>query len=140
MVCSSNARIAEIFNPAPVVIPRLSSRSEDIDRLIDEYLGDAISALGMAKIQLSPEERAWIRRRSADSLADIQRATLRLAAIHQAGSISAGGIRIGISHTAMLKWMRNRKFSPSWLRASSLEDDSDLEPLKPFSKSTTKVS
>lgn len=123
VVCSPDVRDAESFSSSPIVIPPLSSRVAELDRLIDEYLGDAAMFLGMDEIRLTEEERAWIRARSADSLADLQRATLRLGAIHQAGSISRGGNRLGISHVAMLNWMKRRQFLPSWLPASTGSDE-----------------
>ena len=46
------------------------------------------------------------------TLAGIQKATIRLGAIRQAGSMTRGAARLGISHVAMLKWLRTHKFPP----------------------------
>ena len=56
-------------------------------------------------------ERAWIRG-NLHTLAKIQKATIRLAAIRRAGSMSAGAAYLGISHVAMLKWLRTHNFPP----------------------------
>jgi len=109
VLCSVNTRDAELFN-TPIVIPPLTSRKAELGRLIDEYTAEAAHRLEMDECRLSPAEREWIRDHVAGSLPDIQKATLRLAAIHQAGSSSAGAARLGISHWAMCKWLRNNKF------------------------------
>jgi hypothetical protein len=104
VVCSEGAQDAELFNVAPIVIPSLVSRKDEIERIIDEYAADAAGTLGMGERWLSTAERAWIRSHLR-TLAEVQKATLRLAAIQQAGSISAGADLLGISHQAMLKWL-----------------------------------
>jgi len=109
VVCSERAGEAEVFNAAPIVVPPLASRKEEIDRLIDEYAREAAGLLGLGQHWLSNPERMWIRN-SMRTLAAIQRATIRLAAIRQAGSMTQGAIRLGISHVAMLKWLRTHKF------------------------------
>lgn len=120
-LCAARVRDVQPFAPFPVVVPPIAARRSEIERLILEYAADASSALGLGAHWLSPAERAWIRDHAGDSLPEIQRATLRLAAIREAGSVSAGASRIGISHTAMLKWLRSHRYPElSLLRASNL--------------------
>ena len=66
--------------------------------------------------RLSPRARAavWT---FLGLLAEIQKATVRLAAIRQAGSMSAGAAYLGISHVGMLKWLRTHNF-PAGLAGS----------------------
>ncbi len=109
VVCSESARDAERWGAAPVVIPPLASRKDEIDHISQEYAAEAAASLGMEEHRLSPAERAWIRDH-LHTLPDVQKATLRLAAIRQAGSISAGAARLGISHVAMLKWLRSHHY------------------------------
>ncbi|HWO21291.1 MAG TPA: FHA domain-containing protein [Kofleriaceae bacterium] len=104
VVCSEGSQDAELFNTAPIIIPSLASRKEEIERIIDEYAADAAGELRMGEYWLSPTERAWIRSRMP-TLAAIQNATLRLAAIQQAGSIPAGATLLNISHQGMYKWL-----------------------------------
>lgn len=115
VVCSERARDAELFNASPVIIPPLASRKDEIERIIQEYATDAAGTLGMDEHGLSTVERAWIRDH-LHTLAEIQKATLRLAVIRQAGSISAGAVRLGISHVAMLKWLRSHKYPEHAIR------------------------
>ncbi|HWU89282.1 MAG TPA: FHA domain-containing protein [Kofleriaceae bacterium] len=109
VVCSESTRDAELFHAIPVVIPPVASRRDEIDRIVEEYAVESAASLGMGELRLDPTERAWIRRH-LHTLPDIQKATLRLAAIRQAGSISAGALRLGISHVAMLKWLRSHAY------------------------------
>lgn len=110
VTCAASLREAELFASAPVIIPRLASRKAEIDRIIMEYAAEAAYSMALGDHWLSPAERVWIRDRTGDSLPEIQKATSRLAAIRQAGSISAGALKVGISHTAMLKWLRTHKY------------------------------
>jgi hypothetical protein len=110
VTCAANLRDAALFTVAPVGIPRLASRKSELDRIINEYAAEAAMAMEISSHWLGPTERAWIRERASASLPDIQKATLRLAAIRRAGSISAGAIAAGISHTAMLKWLRAHEY------------------------------
>lgn len=113
VVCSERAEDAELFNSAPLVIPPLTSRKEEIERIIQEYAVDAAGTLGLGEHWLNAAEREWIRG-NMHTLAGIQKATIRLAAIRQAGSMTAGADFLGISHVAMSKWLRTHNF-PSGL-------------------------
>lgn len=110
VTCAANLRDAALFAAAPVGIPRLSSRKAELERIINEYATDAADAMAISDPWLGASERVWIRERVGVSLPDIQKATWRLAAIRRAGSISAGATVAGISHTAMLKWLRANKY------------------------------
>lgn len=111
VVCSEREVDAEVFNAAPIMVPPLASRKGEIDRVIEEYARDAAGPLELGPHWLSTPERTWIRN-NMHSLAMIQKATIRLAAIRQAGSMTRGAKRLGISHVGMLKWLRTHKFPP----------------------------
>jgi hypothetical protein len=115
VVCSKNADTAAIFNPAPIVIPPLASRTSELERIIEGYTIDATSRLRVLKLALAPVEIAWILERSSSTLPEIQTATLRLAAIRRAGTVSGGAALLGLSHVTMLRWLENRRF-PEALR------------------------
>lgn len=104
VVCSESPHNAELFNAAPIVVPSLASREDELERIIDEYAINAAGELSMGDHWLSSAERAWIRSHMT-TLAEIQKATLRLAAIQRAGSISAGAGFLGISHQALNQWL-----------------------------------
>lgn len=110
VLCAANVRDAALFAAAPVIVPGLTTRKAEIDRIIREYAAEAAAAMGIGEHWLSPIEHAWIRDHPGESLPDIQRATLRLAAIRCAGSMSAGAVKVGISHTMMRKWLVKHRF------------------------------
>lgn len=124
VVCSSSEHDAQVFNSAPLVIPSLSTRTDEIDRLIEAYTDDAAAALGLSRFRLSDGARAWVRNRSGESLAAIQRATLRLAAVHKAGTMTAAAPLLGLSHVGLIKWFRIREY-PRDLRPGRLVSDED---------------
>jgi hypothetical protein len=45
-------------------------------------------------------------------LPDIQKATLRLIAIRQAGTIAGGAALLGMSHVALGQWLERRRYRP----------------------------
>src|SRR5262249_39827408 len=93
--------------PVPIVVPSLQQRGSELPRIVDEYAADAISTLGNAVFY--DQDRAWVREHAAESLADIETATLRIAAIRQAGSVSAAAARLGMSHVALGAWFKRRE-------------------------------
>jgi hypothetical protein len=109
IVCAESAQQAATFSPWTIEIPPLSARQHELDQIIGEYAVDAAQFLGMDEDWLKTEDRNWIRDR-LHTLGEIQKGTLRLAATQQAGSMSAGAVRLGISHTSMLRWFQARKF------------------------------
>jgi hypothetical protein len=110
MVLARNARKAEMYTAAPVVIPPLRSRPDELERLIKEYEAEAVQRLGISPLELTPAQRAWIREWSGESLPDIQKATLRLIAIRSAGSVAGAAAMLRISHVALGQWLERRRF------------------------------
>jgi FHA domain len=109
VVCAERATEAQLYNAAPIVIPPLVARRNELDRIIQEYASEAGGPLELGEHWLTEAERAWMRNRLS-TLAQIQKATIRLAAIRRAGSMTAGAARLGMSHVGMLKWLRTYKF------------------------------
>lgn len=115
VVCADRADEAEKF-AAPIVVPALGTRKEEeLDRIIQEYAADAAGPLDLGDHWLSTAERSWMRG-NLRTLAEIQKATTRLAAIRQGGSMTAGARRLGISHNALGRWLRTHKFPARLLR------------------------
>jgi transcriptional regulator of acetoin/glycerol metabolism len=46
---------------------------------------------------------------AATSLAEIEKATLRLAALRMRGTIASAATRLGMSHVALSAWMKRRR-------------------------------
>ena len=118
MVLARNARKAEVYTPAPVVIPPLRSRRDELARIITEYEAEVSQRLGLGALELTPAQRSWIRERSSETLPDLQRATSRLIAIRYAGSIAGGAALLRMSSQALGKWLERRRFRPELAMAS----------------------
>jgi hypothetical protein len=118
MVLARDARKAEVYTPAPIVIPPLRSRRDELDRLIVDYAAEAVQRLGLGALELTPAQRSWIRERSSETLPDIQRAALRLMAIRHAGSIAGGAALLKMSSQALGKWLERRRFRPELVMTS----------------------
>lgn len=112
VVCTDRTDEAELFAAAPIVVPPLANRKEELDQIIQEYATDAAGPLELGEHWLTTEDYEWMRDHLF-TLAEIQKATIRLAAIKKAGSMTAGARRLGISHVAMRKWLRTHKFPGS---------------------------
>jgi hypothetical protein len=110
MVLAKNARHAGVYTPAPVVIPPLRSRRDELERLILEYEVEAVRRLGIDALELTPSQRSWIRARSSETLPEIQKAALRLIAIRHAGSILGAAALLGMSHRGLGTWLERRRF------------------------------
>ena len=87
--------------PIPIVVPSLDTRRSELPRIVEGYLLDA---MGWS----SDEDRDRILAHDTESLATIERATLRLAAIRQVGSITGAARRMGITPSALNRWFHRR--------------------------------
>jgi hypothetical protein len=93
---------------APIEIPSLSSRADELERIIDEYARDAGQALGVEAV-FSKVDRDWVRSNSAASLPEIEKGTLRLVALRDAGNIARAAERLGMAHTSLGEWIGRRR-------------------------------
>jgi hypothetical protein len=83
-----------------------------------EYEAEAVRRLGIAPLELTPAQRSWIEERSAETLPDIQMATLRLIAIRHTGSVRGAAALLGISHAGLGKWFERRRSRPDVIAAA----------------------
>lgn len=92
-----------------IVVPPLSERANEIDRIIDEYAADAIAKLGAKPTSFTAQEHHWLRHRRPRSVAEVARATERLVAIREYGGITKAAARLGITHVALSRWLERRR-------------------------------
>jgi hypothetical protein len=57
-----------LVRPLPLMVPPLSERAEEIDRVISEYASDAIVQLGVTPSSFTSHDHAWVREYAATSL------------------------------------------------------------------------
>lgn len=93
---------------APIEVPPLNSRRAELDRIIEEYAGDAAAALRLPP-GFSQVDRDWVRCYSASSLPEVEKGTLRLAALRGAGNVARAAALLGISHSSLGEWINRRR-------------------------------
>lgn len=111
VVCAKKPKGPQkLFHATPIEIPSLRRRRAELDRVIDEYVGQATSRVGMEAFELTDGERAWIRAESGKTLPDIQMAAFRLAALRHGGDLQKAGPIVGITPEGLAKWFRDKRF------------------------------
>lgn len=110
MVLAKSPRKADVYTLAPVVIPPLRTRRDELERITMEYEVEAVRRLGIEPLELTPAQRSWIAERSSETLPDIQRAALRLIAIRHAGSLVGAAALLQMSREALGRWLERRRF------------------------------
>jgi hypothetical protein len=95
-------------------LPPLSTRPSELARIIDEYAHDAATSLGVST-PLPSIDHEWVRAHSADSLAEIEKATARLVALRVAGSVAGAAAMLGLAHASLGEWMGRRRM-PTGIR------------------------
>jgi hypothetical protein len=93
---------------APIEVPPLSSRPDEIERVIDEYAADAATSL-RASAEFMKVDRDWVRMHSATSLPEIEKGTLRIVALREAGNIARAASLIGMAHASLGEWIGRRR-------------------------------
>lgn len=98
-----------LIRPAPVVVPPLASRAHELDRIIAEYAGDAIAELDAPAASFTADDHAWVRDHAASSLAEIEKATLRLVALYTSRNASHAAARLGMAMVSLSRWLGRRE-------------------------------
>jgi hypothetical protein len=98
-----------LVRPAPTHVPPLTGRTSELPRIIDEYALDAITALDAANAGFTKRDHDWVHRHASESLAAIEKATLRLVAIRATGTPSAAAARVGMAPVSLLRWLERRR-------------------------------
>jgi FHA domain len=108
VICGQPSEAYDQYLAAPITVPPLTSRPDEIDRIITEYAEDAVAALG-ARTSFLPADHAWVQLHSASSLLDIEKATLRLVAIRESRNLSHAAARLGMAPVSLSRWIGRRK-------------------------------
>jgi DNA-binding NtrC family response regulator len=109
VVCASQPGEAEAFGAAPIAIPPLHRRTRELPRIVDEYTHDAAAALGLPRASLPRSDRDWILEHASTSLPEIEKTTLRLLALRDAGgNTNRAAARLGMARWSLAKWASRR--------------------------------
>jgi hypothetical protein len=95
-----------LVRPAPIRVPPLAARTAELSRIIDEYARDAVAELNADRTGFTAEDHEWVR---ATSLAEIEKATLRLVALRASSSSTAAADRLGMAQVSLVRWLGRRQ-------------------------------
>jgi hypothetical protein len=104
--------------PAPIRVPSLRVRTHELPRIVDEYAVDAIAELRPLRPGFTAAARKWVLQNAPLTLAEIEKATLRLVAIRASRNMSAAAERLGIAPVSLSRWIGRRNLPPMPPRAS----------------------
>jgi hypothetical protein len=96
----------------PVRIPSLRARTDELPRIVDEYAVDAIAELRALGLGLTAADRQWVLNSAPLTLAEIEKATLRLVAIRASRNISNAAARLGMAPVSLQRWISRRRLPP----------------------------
>ncbi len=109
IVCAQRPAKSDLYVTAVIAVPPVARRAGELGRIITEYAGDAIAELGAPADSFTARDRDWVRGRAATSLAEIEKATLRLIAIRMSSCTSHAADRLGMSHAALAAWIARKR-------------------------------
>jgi len=98
--------------PAPIHVPLLKDRVDELPRIIDEYVIDAVAELGTLETSFTDADRRWVIEHAARSLLEIEKATLRLVALRASTSLGGAARRLGMAPISLSRWVNRRPRAP----------------------------
>jgi hypothetical protein len=108
IVCAESRRHTKPYHVEPIVVPPLSSRTQEITRIIDEYADEAAATVS-AVVHLTAADRDWIMRNSSSSISEIEKGTRRLLAIRNHDDNTAAAARsLGMAPISLARWIGRR--------------------------------
>lgn len=89
-------------------VPRLATRPAELERIVDEYAADAIADLGAREDSFTTTDRALLLEGELETLGEIELATRRMVAIREFGGVTHAASRLGVTHSALSRWLARR--------------------------------
>jgi hypothetical protein len=97
--------------PVPIRVPSLATRASELPRIIDEYAIDAIEELNAREECFTEADRRWVLKNAPWTLAEIEKATLRLVALRMSRNRTRAAERLGMAPVSLTRWIGRRKVS-----------------------------
>jgi hypothetical protein len=101
-------RIRDLLCP-PLDIPSLVQRVPEIDRLFAECLEEAARTLMVDRVTVSGSVRRSILR-EVSTFAELEKATMRLVALHASQNLSQAAERLGMAPVSLSRWVARRSW------------------------------
>jgi hypothetical protein len=109
VVCSPRRGGTHAMLAVTIEVPPLAGRAKELRRIVEEYALDALAELGEPRGSFTAADRDWVLAHEATSLADIEKATLRLIALRTSGNVNRAAARLGMAHVSLARWIGRRK-------------------------------
>lgn len=98
-----------LVSPAPIAVPPLAGRARELPRIVDEYAADAIAELRALRPGFTDVDRDWVLKYAATTLAEIEKATLRLVALRASRTLTDAAARLGMAPASLTLWISRRR-------------------------------
>ncbi len=89
-------------------VPRLATRPDDLERIVDEYAADAIAGLGARAESFTRSDRTLLLESKPETLGEIEITTRRMIAIREHGGVTHAAAKLGVTHSALSRWLARR--------------------------------
>jgi len=109
IVCAQALEDCDRCRVTPIMVPPLTTRAAEIDRIIDEYAADAAAEFSSPRSEFPAVDHAWVRDYAAMSLPEIEKATLRLVALRASRNLSSAAARLGMASVSLARWIGRRR-------------------------------
>jgi len=109
IVCTQARGKGDAFVAAPIEVPPLAGRTAELPRIVDEYARDAAAELSVPAGSFTRADREWVLEHGVSSLAEIEKATLRLIALRISKSLPRAAERLGMAPVSLSRWIGRRK-------------------------------
>jgi hypothetical protein len=91
----------------PLEIPPLATRAAESHRLLQEAMGEAVTALGTARVWIPRQVRQGILEGIA-SFAELEKTALRVVALASTPNPTQAAARLGIALVSLMRWLHRR--------------------------------
>jgi hypothetical protein len=122
VVCASHTPSALLTGTTAIQLPPLRLRQMELPRIIAEYTVDAVASLGLRpdREYVTDADHRWITARSAMSLIEIEKATLRIIALAASRTVFQAAARLGMASVSLLRWLGRRGYD---IRRSAISNE-----------------
>jgi hypothetical protein len=110
-ICLDESSLQWLVRPGPIEVPALLDRPQDVPRIIDECMLDAVSELPWAA-PLTAQDRAWlIATASSSTFSELEKSVARLIALRSSASLSQAAARLGMTAVSLSRWRARRRLT-----------------------------
>ncbi len=91
----------------PLEIPPLAARASESNRLLQEVMDEAATALGTARVRIPRPARPAILE-GVSSFAELEKTVLRVVALASTPNPSQAAERLGMALVSLMRWLHRR--------------------------------